>query len=110
MFLLLCVYMHHWSSFIDLSTVRRFVILEFLNNEDIKYLYVFSKSLSQLSASRHCNYNSNEKGIFFLKTNSTKLSVENMSKYFEILRIQGTSQYELDFCLLLKIILKNFET
>lgn len=57
--------------------------MEFLNNEDVKQLYIFVKSPSQLIASRACTIeNSSEKGIFFLKiSNTSKLTPETMSKF-----------------------------
>ena len=68
-----CVYL--------ISFAKRLVILEFLNNEDVKELYVYSKSPIHLVASNVCSLeNSNEKGIFFLKiANAGKLTIENIS-------------------------------
>ena len=56
------------------------VILEFLNNEDIKYVYIYAKTANQMVASHTEISNLNEKGIYFFKTtNATKLSPDNMS-------------------------------
>ena len=62
--------------------VSRLVVMEFLNNEDVKQLYVFSKSPSQMVASRSCaSDNTHEKGIYFLKTTgASKLTADQMSK------------------------------
>ena len=56
--------------------------MEFLNNEDVKQLYVYSKSSSQMVASRSCaSDNTHEKGIYFLKTTgASKLTADQMSK------------------------------
>lgn len=56
--------------------------MEFLNNEDVKHLFIYLKSPLILMASRTSNVADNpEKGIFFLKTfNNTKLTYEQMSK------------------------------
>ena len=54
--------------------------MEFLNNEDIKYIYIYSKSTNQMIASNTGATNLNEKGVYILKTsNATKLSPDNMS-------------------------------
>lgn len=56
--------------------------MEFLNNEDVKHLYVFAKSPLIMIASRTCAGvdNAGEKGIFFLKiSNASKLTYEQMS-------------------------------
>ena len=57
------------------------MILEFLNNEDVKELYVYSKSITSLTASKVCSLeNNNEKGIFFIKiANAGKLTIEKIS-------------------------------
>ena len=57
------------------------MILEFLNNEDVKELYVYSKSITSLTASNICSLeNNNEKGIFFIKiANAGKLTFEKIS-------------------------------
>ena len=57
--------------------------MEFLNNEDVKQLYIYSKSISTMIALRNCSADNNyEKAIFFLKiSNSSKLTAEHMSKY-----------------------------
>jgi len=62
--------------------------LEFLNNEDIKQLYICSKSTNHIYASRVCSVDADyEKGIYFLKiSNSSKLTPDQMSSqvaYFE---------------------------
>ncbi len=62
--------------------------MEFLNNEDIKQLYIYSKSANNIYASRNCSVDSDyEKGIYFLKiSNSSKLTPDQMSNqvaYFE---------------------------
>lgn len=56
--------------------------MEFLNNEDVKQLYIYVKSPNQLIACHTCiAENSSDKGIFFLKiSNTSKLSPETMSK------------------------------
>lgn len=60
---------------------NKLVILEFLNNEDVKQLYVYLKSTTQLIAMRSCvTENIYDKGIYFLKiSNSSKLTAEKMS-------------------------------
>lgn len=60
---------------------NKLVILEFLNNEDVKQIYIYSKSVSQLIASKNClTENLYDKGIYFLKiSNTSKLSAEKMS-------------------------------
>ena len=57
--------------------------MEFLNNEDVKKLYIYSKSSSTMTAAKSCQAENNyDKGIFFLKiSNTSKLTTENMSKY-----------------------------
>ena len=62
------------------------MILEFLNNEDVKELYVYSKSSSQLIASKSCASDINyEKGVYFVKTkNTTKLTADLMSEHILI--------------------------
>ena len=62
--------------------------MEFLNNEDIKQLYIYSKSANNIYASRNCSVDGDyEKGIYFLKiSNSSKLTPDQMSNqvaYFE---------------------------
>lgn len=59
------------------------MILEFLNNEDVKELYVYSKSITSLTASNVCSLeNNNEKGIFFIKiANAGKLTIEKISNW-----------------------------
>lgn len=56
--------------------------MEFLNNEDVKQLYVYAKSLTQMVASRTCSVeNNSDKGILFLKiSNTSKLTIDQMSK------------------------------
>lgn len=56
--------------------------MEFLNNEDVKNLFVYSKSQISMAASRSCATPDNaEKGIFFLKvSNASKLTHDKMSK------------------------------
>lgn len=56
--------------------------MEFLNNEDVKNLFVYSKSQISMAASRSCATPDNaEKGIFFLKvSNASKLTNDKMSK------------------------------
>jgi hypothetical protein len=55
--------------------------MEFLNNEDVKKLYIYSKSPSAMVAARSCaTESSTDKGIFFLKiSNASKLTIEHMS-------------------------------
>lgn len=65
--------------------------MEFLNNEDVKHLYIYSKSPVVLTAARSCAVDdtSAEKGIFFLKiSNASKLTYEQMSKILYILYVQ----------------------
>ena len=51
--------------------LKRLVILEFLNNEDVKELYFYAKSATHIVATNVCsNENNNDKGIFFLKINN----------------------------------------
>jgi len=59
----------------------RLVIMEFLNNEDVKKLYIYSKPGSIMTAAKTCQSESSyEKGIFFLKiSNTSKLTPENLS-------------------------------
>lgn len=61
---------------------NKLVIIEFLNNEDVKQIYVYMKSSTQLVAARNCvTENVYDKGIFFLKiSTSSKLTAEKMSK------------------------------
>ena len=56
--------------------------MEFLNNEDVKQIYIYLKSPNQMVASRQCVNETNvEKGILFLKlSNSSKLTADQMSK------------------------------
>lgn len=56
--------------------------MEFLNNEDVKQIYIYLKSPTQIVAARSCtNEVSVEKGILFLKlSNSSKLTSEQMCK------------------------------
>lgn len=57
--------------------------MEFLNNEDVKQLFVYSKSPQLMMASRTAE--DTEKGIFFLKIfNNSKLTPEQMSKFYYI--------------------------
>ena len=55
--------------------------MEFLNNEDVKKLYIYSKPGSIMTAAKTCQSDSSyEKGIFFLKiSNTSKLTPENLS-------------------------------
>ena len=41
--------------------------MEFLNNEDVKELYIYLKSATQLIASRNCTSDNSDKGIFLIK-------------------------------------------
>lgn len=61
----------------------RLIILEFLNNEDVKELYIYSKSVTKMIASRNCAVEANyEKGIFFVKiSNASKLNADLMSTF-----------------------------
>lgn len=56
--------------------------MEFLNNEDVKHLYVYLKSALMMVAARTCaNVDNADKGIFFIKiSNASKLTYEQMSK------------------------------
>jgi len=56
--------------------------MEFLNNEDVKKLYIYLKPGSTMTAAKTCQSESSyEKGIFFLKiSNTSKLTPENLSK------------------------------
>lgn len=69
-------------NFSNINYSLRLIVMEFLNNEDVKQLYIFVKSPNHLIASRSCTTeNSSDKGIFFLKiSNTSKLSPETMSK------------------------------
>jgi hypothetical protein len=60
---------------------NKLVLLEFLNNEDVKQIYIYSKSISQLAATKNClTEDQYDKGIYFLKiSNTSKLSPEKMS-------------------------------
>ena len=60
--------------------------MEFLNNEDVKKLYIYAKAGAAMIAAKSCqSENSYDKGIFFLKiSNTSKLTPENMSLYYFI--------------------------
>ncbi len=59
--------------------------MEFLNNEDVKQMYVYLKPQNQMIASRVCVNEANvDKGILFLKlSNASKLTADQMSKFDE---------------------------
>ncbi len=56
--------------------------MEFLNNEDVKQMYVYLKPQNQMIASRVCVNEPNvDKGILFLKlSNASKLVADQMGK------------------------------
>lgn len=65
--------------------------MEFLNNEDVKQLFVYLKSPLIMLACRTCEIGENtEKGLFFLKiSNNSKLTYEHMSKHFFLIMCEN---------------------
>ncbi len=62
---------------------NKLIISEFLNNEDLKQVYIYLKSATSLTVSRTCSTDDTTylKGIYFLKiSGAAKLSAETMNE------------------------------
>lgn len=63
------------------SDENRLAFHEFIKNEDCRHLYIFTPSHRKLVASLTPPHNPNSKFMYFMKSQGTKLTKDNIGKF-----------------------------